>query len=266
LGEGDAVLTFLVLHGALGCAEPRYTLGIEAACQGQEISDSVGVQQLLAELDPGCAAALAAPVGLEMSLDPESTEGWLLAGLYLLWAERSVELASDMGHPDMPELGLEGMAEAVNAQDLDLWGPAGEGWVAYVAQSVQETRVEDLDGALARYGNGAVVVDTAFPESFALVDISHPIGPAMIWVHEASHRSSGHERCAGERFWEAPDCDATEDGAYGMAAFFLRRWMGRHPDGLRVDCKEVVAFARCRLINEISEGWPVCEELAPRCL
>lgn len=60
----------------------------------------------------------------------------------------------------------------------------------------------------------------------------------------------------GEHLWSEPECDATEEGAYGVSAFFLRRWMGRHPDGLRIDCRAVVAFARCRRINEPSEDWP----------
>lgn len=260
------VLTLIVFQGALGCAAPPSTLDVEAACQGQEISEAVGVAQLLAELDPDCAEALAAPVGLEMSLDPERTEGWLLAGLYLLWAERSVELASDMGHEDMPELGLEGMAEAVRAQDLDLWGPAGEGWYAYVAQSVQQTEVEDLEFSMAGYRDGWMVADVDLPTGFEDKEISHPIGPAMIWVHEASHRSSSHVRCPGTFPWERAECDESENGSYGMAAFFLRRWMGRHSAGLRVDCQQVVTFARCRVINEISQDWPVCEELAQRCL
>ncbi|MFT5584219.1 MAG: hypothetical protein ACI9VR_001804, partial [Cognaticolwellia sp.] len=173
-------LFLAVLLTQLGCAEPQSIAGVEAACWGQDISDAAGVAQLLAELDPDCAEALAGPVGLKASMDADTTQGWLVAGLYVLWAERSVALVDDWGHQDMPRLGEDLMADAVETQDLAWDGPVGEGWYAYVVQAVQRTEVEPLQDSAAKFRAGLVIADPELPRDWAGVDISHPIAPAMI--------------------------------------------------------------------------------------
>lgn len=259
------VLTLLpaAMLAQLGCRAPGSIAGIEDACKGQDISDASGVTELLAELDPDCAEALAGPVGLEMSMDPSTTQGWLVAGLFVLWDERGTRLRDDYEHPELPELAREQLGLAISTQGLDPEGPVGEGWYAYVLEAVQRTEVEELDELFAKVGQGELSVNGELPELFAEYGLQHPVGLAMLWVHEASHLSSRHERCAGD--WSAgPVCDESQEGAHGVSAFYLRRWIGRNPSP-RGDCEEVVALAGCWLINETSHDWPICEELAQWC-
>jgi hypothetical protein len=252
-----------VMLAQIGCAEPGSIAGIEEACQGQDILDAFGVAELLAQLDPDCAEALSGPVGLESSMDPSTPQGWLVAGLFVLWDERGTRLRDDYEHPDLPELARDQLGQAILTQDLDPEGPVGEGWYAYVLESVQHTEVEELGGVLARMGRNELLINEELPGLFIEYELQHPVGMAMLWVHEASHLPSRHQRCTGD--WSAgPICDASQEGAHGVSAFYLRRWMSRNPDP-RVDCKEVVAFSGCRLISEPSEDWPICEELAQRC-
>ncbi len=252
-----------VCFGLLGCTPPASSEGVQARCQGQDIPDWASVSQVLAQLDLDCAQALADPVGMTASRDARTAEGWMTAGLYLLWSDREMALVEDWGHPQLPELAFGQMADGVEAQGLAWEDPAGLGWYAYVLQAVREVRTETMDEALASFVGGTLTVDVALPNSLDQADLRHPIGPALIWVHEATHLRSNHVACPTQRPWEG-GCDATEEGAYGVGAFYLRRWMGRHPEAVW-DCQAAVDQAACGRILARSEDWSICEELSERC-
>ncbi|MFT5584443.1 MAG: hypothetical protein ACI9VR_002028 [Cognaticolwellia sp.] len=58
-------MSALILVALLGCSEPRSIQGVDVACEDSAgISDVANIWQVLDRLDPECAEALAAPVGL----------------------------------------------------------------------------------------------------------------------------------------------------------------------------------------------------------
>lgn len=249
--------------GLLGCTPPGTSAGVDALCAGQDVPDWAGVSQVLAQIDIGCAQALADPVGLTASRDARTAEGWMTAGLYLLWSDQEMALVEDWGHPELPELAFSQMADGVHADGLAWEDPAGRGWYAYVLQAVREVRTEPMEDALASFGGRTLTVNVDLPARLEDGELRHPIGPALIWVHEASHPRSSHVSCP-QGAPRQEGCDRTEEGAYGVGAFYLRRWMGRHPEAL-VDCQAAVKRASCDRILAPSEDWSVCTELRDRC-
>lgn len=256
-----------ILLSLLACSPPRSIDGIETACEASVgLPASSTVPQLLEALDPGCADALAEPLGLRLpdTVDGSHPQDWLLAGLFTLWAERETDLDADWGHPSMPQLAQDLMDPALEGQGLDGRSPVGDGWLAYAAHAVQETQVEEMDKGYGHYSRGTLTLESELPTSLSQLGLSHPLAGAMLLLHEGSHQGSWHRPCSDPQT-QGWLCDSTEDGTYGVAAFYLNQWMARHPEGADWQCRELVYFAQCERINKISEDWSVCEQLAERC-
>ncbi len=261
------MLALLIGTASLGCRQDPISQAQRSCTDAIRAWSITQVHsQVYAGLSPGCIADLAEPVGLLVDgpLEQDSAAAYVLTGLLALLADDSRTVGDDQRSPSLPQLGLSQHQRAAELFELGPDAPAGSAWFAYVAavtEGVAFLSATEMDGAQMRYraSENTIFVGEDLPGWSQAFGADLPFQVGGLLVHEATHAGApAHIDCTWND--DLGQCDADEEGAYGVELWMLQAWMQASPSLLNHrDCEGLEAFGQgaCKRINSPPD-WPIC--------
>lgn len=227
-------------------------------------------------IDAGCAATAGTALGLDWDSFGEiphefeqatSTAELLVASTLLIAGVSGMQVGTLLADADMPTaLGAE-LARKQELAGIADTADAGELWYQHLATAIQTTVSDPSlsdDGAVMTFGDGTVSVEDFGEWQGYPTPPTAALSVAGTLIHEASHDyATSHVPCSDDE--AIPACDATSEGTFGAASWWLHTWLQTnfvHLDewtcgdallGLFNECAGILAkdgYAACDYLNQ----------------